>query len=402
VIDPHLPYTPSPEDAAPFVDARYEGSVGLWYPAKFPHPLETAEDRRRVVDLYDGEVRFVDGLVGRLLDALRDLGVREQTLIVLVSDHGEGLFDHGLLGHGQTLYDELLHVPLIVRFPGRALRGRVGRQVRTMDVLPTVLDALALPVPQGLDGVSLLGLARGEAGAPAMDVAFAEYLNEGAEKKAIREQDRKLIFTPATGASLLFDLRSDPGEERTIAAEHPEIVRGLRARLETYLCRSVEGFELSVAGGRETHRVRAKLRTPSRFVEVALVREEAGDTYRRGAGGRLLDVRLSLPAAPGSFEEDGVRFRTAGDAPVELRLSVDGGPLAGERLSLGPGRPRSSSSAPVAANDARLLASCPGRLDPAADGSLHARLAFLRRPEAPLASIDEKTRENLRALGYLN
>src|SRR6185436_20860094 len=100
---------------------------------------------------------------GRILDTLATHGLTERTLIVVTADHGEELSDHGAYGHGHALYQEQLHVPLIVRFPHARFRGQVARQVRAFDVMPTILDTLGIAPPAGLDAVSLAPLLRGEA-----------------------------------------------------------------------------------------------------------------------------------------------------------------------------------------------------------------------------------------------
>ena len=141
------------------MDRNYQGAIGTWFDAWSDSELSDA-DRRRIIDLYDGEIHFADSLVGRVLDTIEELVVHERTVIVITSDHGEELFERGTMGHGHSLHDELLRVPLIIRWPGGTPRARIEDQVRTMDLFPTLLDTLALPVPPGLDGVSLMPLAR--------------------------------------------------------------------------------------------------------------------------------------------------------------------------------------------------------------------------------------------------
>jgi arylsulfatase A-like enzyme len=398
IIDPHQPYSPPRADAAPFIDPAYNGPLGLSYPATLLGGAQTEADRRRVIDLYDGEVRFVDRLVGRVLDALGRLGVKEQTLIVVTSDHGEGLFEHGHLGHGQTLYDELLHVPLIVRFPGRTPKGRVSAQVRTLDIAPTVLDAIGITPPSHLDGVSLMPLARGDGGGDLL--AFAEYLASGVEQKALRERDRKLVFTPSTREKLFFDLRADPDESRSIAPERREIVNELTSRLEEYLCRSLDGFNLRIARGRKPHRVEVRLRTRDGFVDAGVVTSEHVTGLRLGAGRRLLEASFELPAAGWGATEEGIRFRTRNDGAVELRIRVDGRSLPRERIKLG-NRSTHPRVGAISAGQVRVYAPCPRRFSPAADGEVSARLSYTRRPAAPTATVKAETVDRLRALGYV-
>jgi len=407
IVDPHQPYAPPAEDAAPFLDPRYTGPVGASF-SGFGDPTWSDADRRRVVDLYDGEVHFADGLVGRVLDTLASLGVADRTLVVVVSDHGEELFEHRLIGHGHTLYDELLRVPLIVRWPGGGLHRRVAPQVRAMDVFPTVLDALALPVPDGLDGVSLLPLLHGGRASPETETAFAEYLIVDPERKAIRRDGLKLILDPASGAASLFDLRADPTEQRDVASTRPAETAELRARLEHRLRATLEGFHLLVRGGTAAHRVTAQLRTATRFTDVGLYNPEPEDHYTVSPDGRVLDVDLDVAArAHRPFfgvdvdDDDGVHFRTADGADVEVTLRADGAPAT---LALGADGAAADGAPPwrFAPGDSRLAVPFPAVPAASADGALRAALVVVHRPVPPLATLDAKTRENLRALGYVD
>src|SRR5262249_1626754 len=105
IMAPHQPYWPGPEDAAPFIDPAYTGPVGMSFIGDVD-PKWTDADRRRVVDLYDGDIHFADRLTGQVLDAIAELGLDRKTIVVVIADHGEELFDHGHLSHGNTLYDE--------------------------------------------------------------------------------------------------------------------------------------------------------------------------------------------------------------------------------------------------------------------------------------------------------
>jgi arylsulfatase A-like enzyme len=99
----------------------------------------TAEQRPWVRELYEGELRYVDDNVGRVLSELKRLGIYDEMLIVFVSDHGEEFWDHDARAHGHTFYDELLRVPLFIKLPGEALRERRGELVCTGSIFPTLL-----------------------------------------------------------------------------------------------------------------------------------------------------------------------------------------------------------------------------------------------------------------------
>jgi arylsulfatase A-like enzyme len=137
LLDPHHPYAPP----APF-DTKFRGESGAKLQAN--------------IDAYDGEIAFGDAQLERFLGLLKANDVHDDTLFVFVSDHGEEFHEHGGVQHGHTLYDEVVRVPLIVRFPGGAHAGRrVAEPVSLIDVVPTVLAALGLPPQEGVDGVAL-------------------------------------------------------------------------------------------------------------------------------------------------------------------------------------------------------------------------------------------------------
>jgi hypothetical protein len=120
-------------------------------------------DLEHVVALYDGEIAWVDAQIGRFLDALDAQGLARDALVVLTADHGEEFLEHGGSGHHHTLFEELVHVPLIVRWPGHLRAGlRVAERVSIVDVMPTLLQALELEHPDPLPGIDLFALARGD------------------------------------------------------------------------------------------------------------------------------------------------------------------------------------------------------------------------------------------------
>ena len=124
------------------------------------------DTRRHRIAHYDAEVRTTDTLIGQLVEGLRESGLLERTIIVVSSDHGESFFEHGYMQHGPRVDDPVMRVPLIVRLPRGHPAHRSGRVVdtlvRTVDIAPTILDAVGVPAPAGLDGVSLLPAIRGE------------------------------------------------------------------------------------------------------------------------------------------------------------------------------------------------------------------------------------------------
>ncbi len=207
------------------------------------------EDREHMIAHYDAALRRSDEEIGNIVDGLDALGRMSDTVLVVTSDHGESFGEHGYLQHGPRIDESVLRVPLVVRLPdGHPAHRRdvvVEQLVRVVDIAPTLLDALGLPVPEGLDGRSLLPLLEGkqmpalwaysETGRSFMGVDPERHLPgvEG-KQRSIRTDRFKLVRTPRPEGPLdrLYDLASDPEEQEDIAALHPDVSTRLAGHLE--------------------------------------------------------------------------------------------------------------------------------------------------------------------------
>jgi arylsulfatase A-like enzyme/Flp pilus assembly protein TadD len=220
VFDPHSPYDPP----SPFRE-KYRGR------------------------LYDGEVAYTDQELGRLLAAVaRKSG---NTLIAVLSDHGESLSDHGEYNHGVFLYDSTVRIAFLLAGPGVPAGLRVKQQARNIDLLPTVLDALAVKAPAGIQGVSLIPAFKGEEPAPwSYEETLYPKINMGwAELRGIRTNRWKYIRAPKPE---LYDLVRDPAESTNVIAAHAAEVQQLEANLKSVIDR-VEKVATSMV---DTHTVR--------------------------------------------------------------------------------------------------------------------------------------------------
>jgi arylsulfatase A-like enzyme len=213
------------------LQARSEGDpyAAFWGAVKRNDPA----DRAWIEAVYDESIRAVDDQLGLFFESLEQMGVFGNTLLVVLSDHGEEFGEHGKFNHEQ-IYQELLHVPLIFRFPPAQRPDRPGLRVdnvvRLIDVLPTVLDALSLPVPEALPGQSLLRLVqRGE-------VPEVKVLSSKREtgRQALRLRNWKLILS-STSAPELYNLRADPQEKRDLAEQQPGRLAKLMHELDELL-----------------------------------------------------------------------------------------------------------------------------------------------------------------------
>lgn len=200
-LDPHWPYTPPASyqeghvrDAAS-VDFNSVNWKHFERQIRSGELVLTPEDILAMKRLYDGEIRFADWGIGRLLDLLRAQGRLENTIIVITADHGEEFLEHGNIGHGKSLYEEVLNVPLIIRAPGIE-SGRISALAQLIDVMPTILDLAGIPIPTGVAGRSLHKLTGGASMRPSP--AFADHRpsgNRGRLMQSIRDGQFKLIRT---------------------------------------------------------------------------------------------------------------------------------------------------------------------------------------------------------------
>jgi arylsulfatase A-like enzyme len=200
-------------------------------------------DLRHIINLYDATVHFADRQLGVFLDGLRDQGLLEDTLIVVTSDHGEEFFEHGGLRHSVSVYDEMLHVPLIVAAPGLPAGRVVSEPVSQVDIFPTLLELLGLPVPEDLDGHSRVPLMTGTA-AEARDQPRTPVYAHVDTRFSLRESlvvgRTKIIHNPpsedvvfaATDEWELYDVVDDPGEQRNLVTHRPAEFERMREHLE--------------------------------------------------------------------------------------------------------------------------------------------------------------------------
>lgn len=191
----------------------------------------TPEERKRVIAIYDSTVSYNDHALGKLLDALKAKKLRDETMIVVTADHGEELWDHGRAGHGSTIRQELVAVPLLIHYPPLFGKGVVVKQgVDTLSIMPTLLDAIGAPIPDTVQGESLLPLAQGiGAGYPRPAIASQYELAH-----AMRLERWKLRVS-GVGRVELHDLESKEGEHRELSAARPLEVRWLTDALSTWL-----------------------------------------------------------------------------------------------------------------------------------------------------------------------
>jgi len=230
-IDPHGPYTPpAPYDTLFKSTDKKPVDMNL-IPAY--QRLGNNNDANSYIDLYDGEIAYMDYNVGQLLKTIDDLGLKNKTIIIFTADHGESLGEHNdYFEHGRRVYESCVRIPLAVNFPGIIPEGRkVNSHVQIIDIFPTILDMLNIRKADEIDGKSLLPVIRENK--PVREYAFLESFNQYkpptvpkniAFYKAIRTPDWKFTVSIDKSGKIvneeLFNLKNDPAETKNIAKEN--------------------------------------------------------------------------------------------------------------------------------------------------------------------------------------
>jgi tetratricopeptide (TPR) repeat protein len=298
LYDPHDPYEPPPPFSEKYKD-----------------------------HLYDGEIAYADFAVAHWIAFLKKAGVYDNAIIVVTGDHGEGLGEHGEETHGLFLYDSTLHVPLILKTPAAAHHGTVvDAQVRTTDILPTILSATGVAAPAELNGESLLPLVNTEAPSgqpPSNRALFGETdypLRWGwASLRALRADNTKLIEAPRPE---LYDLQADPKELKNLYATDGGKVQTMQAEMAKWKAKLPPPSNASKPG--ET------LPDPKDKVEVQNLLHNAmlaSDDNRSSDARQFLEKALQLdPSSPTALRQLGELELAAGDfskAAVHLKRACE-------------------------------------------------------------------------------
>lgn len=408
-LDAHTPYAPPKDDIARFADPAYRGKIGDTFAhvegADASH-LDAA-DRQKVMALYDAAVRFIDQQIGRVLETLAQQGELERTVILLTADHGEEFWDHGHFFHGQSLYDELLHVPLVVRGPGLPAGTVVQRPVRLIDVAPSLVEWGKLERPATFEGRPL-SQAIAAPDAPGDDHIATATQAQFPTRYAIRSGGLKLIESLDSGRRELYETATDPGEKNDLASSRPEDV----ARLEALLAQAraplrERGYQVRIVGPKEGRApVEVKIfseprsgtfltldrTSPFGDPKLALSTDAekltaTADVDARGTGFRF--DRLLSPRNIARDDKVKIEVRTGRQVlPVSVvEIGKDGTPATGSIVDL---------TAPAVTSETAPACAPPDQ---------GVRVCLWRFPGEKLAAMpeisDPAVREKLRALGYL-
>jgi arylsulfatase A-like enzyme len=253
-IEPHIPYHVIPDESlltfAPQGTTKAEvidSSLAV-QEAERSGAKVSEEDAQRVRDLYDSAIRYEDGLVEAAVEVLRDQNLLDQTIVVVVSDHGHLMGEHGMFDHSRSVTEQLLAVPLVMRYPARIPAGMwIETPVTTAALMPTMLDLAGLPPAEKIHTRSFAPLFDGDVDAARSPLLAeshrdagnmaakgfqprSEFDRLGVRYRAIEEDGFKLVID-STGLRWLFRPQADPSETTNLASQYPEVVADLEAKL---------------------------------------------------------------------------------------------------------------------------------------------------------------------------
>lgn len=244
----HTPYAPpSPYDKLFVADEFYDSikkvplvdNLQGWGGISKKANLHNIQEVGYYISQYDGAIKYVDYWIGELLDYFKKERLYDNTMIIISADHGEAFGEHGLyFEHANTLYDELLKIPLIIRFPRDKFGNKsLKMQVKSVDIMPTILEYLNLQISNYTDGVSLLPIIKGK-GTYKGNFSFSKthVMN------AIRSGEWKLIsYDNQPSGYELYNLKQDPDELKNLNTKEKDIVK----KLKEELIKSYTGFSYS-------------------------------------------------------------------------------------------------------------------------------------------------------------
>ena len=260
--DPHAPYIPPKR----YRDLFYDGNPcdpndksleGLWRnPFRrsrkkwFDQLMPGITDAEYILAMYDSEIRYADDGLREFLGTLEELGLVDETIVVILSDHGEMMYKHGIFFSHYGLYDDDIHVPLIIRWPEGTKKGtQVQHLVQHIDIAPTILDMVGIPVPEAMEGKNLVPYLNGKLDEPIYPFLVTEECSR-MMKWGLRTDEYKYILAREQdfrGGPMreLYQLRSDPHEMKNIVEERPKVARDLEDTLEEWIAEMMRKNSLS-------------------------------------------------------------------------------------------------------------------------------------------------------------
>ena len=316
-MDPHTPYNP-PRGFNDIYDPGYKGKYAARFGGDDVDAVRkgdlqlTDEEKEHLVDLYDGEITFFDREFGKFASYMEEIGIDDNDLVIFTADHGEEFFEHGGFEHGHTLYDEILHVPLIIKGNGFAPGEVDKRTVSTIDIFPTVLEFFDIPVRDDLNGFSLLG------GIPDKKrFLLSEQMLYGVEQKGVTTSQYRYIYNTMSGFEELYDLAEDSAMMESVADERRASCRPLESFVVNYITGLGSNWHVLFFPRKEAVIYSGQLSCDSGFAGASGILLDEEDSYAL-SGNRL---EFSIRTDAGNRKE--INFVTndeAADVEFEIRM----------------------------------------------------------------------------------
>ncbi len=404
-MDPHTPYEPIQEYIDQFTDPSNQGPYqqsfadsDLWESGDI---IPDQADIDQVRALYEGEVAFMDKYIGELFDWMDTNGLMEDTLIIFAADHGEEFYDHGQFGHGQSQYEELVRMPLIISGPGFGQGAKTDTPVSNLDIVPTIIEYIAPMNGYDLPGIPLQNVVTGSHSE--QRIIFGEESGENSIKYAI-QWPFKCIIDFVTGERKLFDLESDPSETTDISSDHPDLVEELKDEMIVNLLPRQPLFIIGIVGDPDNDPVRftGTLEIPGGFSVIRDYAFQDGDTYT--VNGNTIELDIS-----GTINDDR-KSKVMVIYPSEGATDLSASIMANYELPMdrffpyGSDRAEPSGEITISLNEFPWPADLPDNYQD--DKTAMYLLAFPGFDPSVLDQVpdemDQETREQLEALGSLN
>ncbi len=288
-IDPHAPY----DAPAPF-GTVYSEKQHLRVPDAL-NAKSKPNDIRSVVDSYDSEILYHDEQFKRLVDSLKAEGLYDECMFWFVSDHGDEFIEHGRGGHGRQLFNESLHIPMILKLPNNQFAGtRVSALSSLIDVVPTVSGYLGEFPPEQSEGLDLMVNLTGRGDRPPLYLHLDLMVEQLFVASGVINGNYKyMVESLPLQREFLFDLDADPKEKSNLIKSHPEVAAELATLVKIHEQARRSGLTLKIVG-KGTQRVRARLRTEGKVTDLEPFELEEGDEASVDESGQVVTLELTL------------------------------------------------------------------------------------------------------------
>lgn len=309
-LDPHAPYHPPTEYSAMFSE-DYQGPMDRRVDARrrLGENLKTRSvtevEKRQVEALYDSEIAFADHCFGRFIALLKKQGLLDTSYVLCLSDHGEELNDHQNWGHGQSLHDELIRLPLFARLPGGQRSGSVlSRSVQGIDLMPTVLEWLSVDGPKG-QGTSFAAAVEPENHSSVVEILAEQALDRNRLYSLTQNRYKYILRLSPYQQEALYDIRTDPAEQQNLFASHQAIAAPMAVRVTAFRDMAERGTRIMFVNPNQTMaRGEIVARSPITLVRGINLNRHEGVVYGLSQDRHRLWFNFNVGSQPRGFVFD--------------------------------------------------------------------------------------------------